>query len=328
MKEKFSILKLVQKVPGGMMIVPLILGALCNSFIPQAIEIGGFTTALLKDGVNAFVAMFFVCSGSQIKLREAATPLARGTVLCLSKILIGAVIGLVVAKVWGMEGILGLSPLALVSAITNSSGTLYVSLAQEFGDKNDVAAIGPLCINDLPFVTMVVFGAAGLAEIPLLSLLASLFPLVLGIILGNIDKNIRKFLAPGCNVIIPFVAFALGANLRFQSLLSAGMSGILLGIITVVTTGLGGYYSYAITNRGKPRAVGAAIGSCAGICSATPLYVASVDESLMPYVADATAACTAATLLTAILCPVFVSMLDRWDKKKDAARANKAKTSA
>ena len=65
-----------------------------------------------------------------------------------------------------MNGVLGLSPLALVSAITNSSGTLYVSLAQEFGDKNDVAAIGPLCINDLPFVTMVVFGAAGLAEIP------------------------------------------------------------------------------------------------------------------------------------------------------------------
>ena len=49
-----------------------------------------------------------------------------------------------------MNGVLGLSPLALVSAITNSSGTLYVSLAQEFGDKNDVAAIGPLCINDLP----------------------------------------------------------------------------------------------------------------------------------------------------------------------------------
>ena len=44
-------------------------------------------------------------------------------------------------------------------------------------------------------------------------------------------------------MIIPFVAFALGANLRFQSLLTAGMSGILLGIITVVTTGLGGYYA-------------------------------------------------------------------------------------
>ena len=210
MKEKFSILKLVQKVPGGMMIIPLILGALCNSFIPQAIEIGGFTTDLLKNGVNAFVAMFFVCSGSQIKLREAATPLVRGTVLCAAKIAIGAIIGLVVAKVWGMNGVLGLSPLALVSAITNSSGTLYVSLAQEFGDKNDVAAIGPLCINDLPFVTMVVFGAAGLAEIPIMSLIASLFPLILGIILGNIDENIRKFLAPGCNVIIPFVALRAG----------------------------------------------------------------------------------------------------------------------
>ena len=184
---KFSILKLVQRVPGGMMIIPLILGALCNSFIPQAIEIGGFTTDLLKNGVNAFVAMFFVCSGSQIKLREAATPIIRGTVLCAAKIGIGAVVGLAVAKIWGMNGVLGLSPLALVSAITNSSGTLYVSLAQEFGDKNDVAAIGPLCINDLPFVTMVVFGAAGLAEIPFMSLVASLFPLILGIILGNID---------------------------------------------------------------------------------------------------------------------------------------------
>ena len=306
-----------------MMIIPLTLGALCNSFIPQAIEIGGFTTDLLKNGVNAFVAMFFVCSGSQIKLREAATPIIRGTVLCAAKIGIGAVVGLAVAKIWGMNGVLGLSPLALVSAITNSSGTLYVSLAQEFGDKNDVAAIGPLCINDLPFVTMVVFGAAGLAEIPFMSLVASLFPLILGIILGNIDENIRKFLAPGCNVIIPFVAFALGANLRFQSLLSAGMSGILLGIITTLTTGIGGYYAYALTNHGKPRAVGAAIGSCAGICSATPMYVASVDSSLMPYVAEATAACTAATLLTAILCPIFVSLLDKWDKKKDAKRALK-----
>lgn len=278
---------------------------------------------MLKNGVNAFVAMFFVCSGSQIKLREAATPIIRGTVLCAAKIGIGAVVGLAVAKIWGMNGVLGLSPLALVSAITNSSGTLYVSLAQEFGDKNDVAAIGPLCINDLPFVTMVVFGAAGLAEIPFMSLVASLFPLILGIILGNIDENIRKFLAPGCNVIIPFVAFALGANLRFQSLLSAGMSGILLGIITTLTTGIGGYYAYALTNHGKPRAVGAAIGSCAGICSATPMYVASVDSSLMPYVAEATAACTAATLLTAILCPIFVSLLDKWDKKKDAKRALK-----
>ena len=107
----------------------------------------------------------------------------------------------------------------------------------------------------------------------------------------------------------------------FQCLLSAGLSGILLGIITVITTGLGGYYAYALTNHGKPRAVGAAIGSCAGICSSTPLYVATVDPSLMSYTAEATAACTTATLLTAILCPILVSMLAHWDKKKDAKRA-------
>ncbi|KIR01761.1 2-keto-3-deoxygluconate permease (KDG permease) [Lachnospiraceae bacterium TWA4] len=300
---KIPILKTLKKIPGGLMLVPLILGALVNSVCPQVLEIGGFTTALLKGGTNAFVAFFFVCSGSQIKLREAALPVAKGVVLLVSKFIIGAALGIFVSKVWGPAGVLGLTPLAIISAVTNSSGTLYVSLASEFGDSSDVAAIGPLCINDSPFLAMIVFGAAGLADIPLLSLVASIFPLILGMILGNIDDDIREFLAAGNTIIIPFVAFCLGANLKFQSFLMAGMSGVLLGAMTVILTGLGGYFAIALCNHGKPKAVGAAIGSSAGICAATPVYLAEIDPSLATYLDQSVAACTACTLLTAIFCP-------------------------
>ena len=42
------ILKTINKIPGGMMIVFLFLGCLINTFIPKSLEIGSFTTAFLK----------------------------------------------------------------------------------------------------------------------------------------------------------------------------------------------------------------------------------------------------------------------------------------
>ncbi len=51
--SRVPLFKTMQKVPAGLMLIPLVLGVLINSFAPDALRIGGFTQALFKDGALA-----------------------------------------------------------------------------------------------------------------------------------------------------------------------------------------------------------------------------------------------------------------------------------
>ena len=315
-----NILGTVKKVPGGLMVVPLLLGALINTFFPQLLEIGGFTTHLFKTGAMPLIAAFLFCNGAQINVKQAGAPLVKGVSLTLSKFLIGAGLGILVSKFFGSVGVLGLTPLAIIGAITNSNGGLYAALAGEYGDSTDVGAISILSLNDGPFFTMLAFGVSGIAEIPVLALVATLVPIVLGFILGNLDEKIREFLAPGTSLLIPFFAFPLGASLNFGQLIQAGFPGIILGVACTLLTGYGGYLVMKLLKAKKPQ-IGAAIGTTAGNAAATPAALAAVDPSLAAIAPAATVQIAAAIIVTAILCPMFVNFLDKREEAKTAKQA-------
>lgn len=215
---------------------------------------------------------------------------------------------------WG-KGILGLSTLAIVGALANSNGGLYAALAGEYGDATDVGAVSILSINDGPFFTMVALGAAGVAKIPMSILIGCIVPVIVGCILGNLDEDIRKFCEPGATMLIPFFAFPLGAGLNIMNLLKAGGPGILLGVACTLITGLGGYLIYKLLRMEYPE-VGGAIGTTAGNAAATPASVAAVDATLLAVAEAATAQITAAIIVTAILCPIFVSYLHKVEVRK------------
>lgn len=48
-----------------------------NTFIPQVLEIGGFTTGLFKTGTSTLVGLFILCSGATINFKQAAFPFTR-----------------------------------------------------------------------------------------------------------------------------------------------------------------------------------------------------------------------------------------------------------
>jgi len=80
-----KILASIKKIPGGLMVVPLLLGAVLNTFAPASLEIGGFTTALFKKSAVALIALFVLCNGAQINIKQVGTPLIKGVVLTAIK---------------------------------------------------------------------------------------------------------------------------------------------------------------------------------------------------------------------------------------------------
>jgi 2-keto-3-deoxygluconate permease len=61
--------KFLDKVPAGMMIVPMFISSILNTFFPQIFQIGSFTTAIFTSaGVAAIIGVQLVCMGSQLRL--------------------------------------------------------------------------------------------------------------------------------------------------------------------------------------------------------------------------------------------------------------------
>lgn len=302
---QIPIKKTLDKIPGGMMVVPLFLGVLVNTFCPQFLKIGGFTTALFSAAASSTIlACFMFLIGSQIHFKLAPKAIKKGVLLITGKFIVGAGIGIIVGKVFGAAGVLGLSPLAILSALTNCNGGLYASLASQYGDETDVGAYALLSIKDGPFFTLVALGASGLAQIPLMSLVAVLVPIIIGMILGNIDEDMRKFLGSSKLLLIPFFSFPLGAGMNLSTIITAGGPGILLGVIAAFT-GIGAFILLRIFK--EEPIIGLATGSTAGNAVATPATVAAADPTLATIATIATAQVAASCVVSAIVCPFIVS---------------------
>ena len=110
----------------------------------------------------------------------------------------------------------------------------------------------------------------------------------------------------------PFNGFALGAGMNFNNILRAGISGIVLGLLTVLATGLLTFFLYSALRR-KADPMGAAIGTTAGVATTTPTAVAMADPSFQPQGE------TAAVVITAVLCPLLVSWLSKVSRKWNEA---------
>ena len=203
--------------------------------------------------------------------------------------------------------------------MSNSNGGMFTVLTKMYGDEADQGAIAVVSLNDGPFFTMIALGAAGMADIPLQALAAALIPLILGIILGNLDPKMKQLLNAAEPVILMFLAVAIGSSMKFSQILEGGLGGIALGLMTLIIGGIITVFFDRIT--GGTGIAGAAISTVAGNAVATPLAVAAADPSIYDAAVIATPQVAAAMIITAILCPFFTSFVNQHFRRKDPVPA-------
>ena len=300
------------------MVVPLFAGMLLNTVAPNALKIGGFTEALTNAGYPTILAMYLFTAGTKMTLRAAPKMLRRGFGILFAKVGVAVVLALGIAHLFN-GNFVGLTTLALLAAMNDTNGGMFLALTSAFGTKEDAGTYVVQSIETGPFVTMLVLVGAGLAVIPWMTMVSVVAPIAAGAILGNLDEDLRNFFGRHEPIIVPFMAFTLGEGINLKSVTTAGPQGVLLGVAVVVITGI--VCIAADRLLGGSGIAGAAASSTAGNAAATPQAVALADHSYAAIAPIATVQVAASVIVTAILTPVLTAFIHRRIKQREAGAA-------
>ena len=311
-----KIYRFVTRVPGGLMVVPLFIGMVINTFFPTLLQIGGFTQALSGVGYPTVLGMYLFTVGTKMTIRAAPRMLARGFGLLTAKVGTATLFALAVAHLFDGD-VIGLSTLAVMVAMSDTNGGMFLALTGVMGNKEDSGTYVVQSIETGPFLTMLIFVGTGLAVIPWLTMVSVIAPIVAGAILGNLDEDLKEFFGSHEPIIIPFMAFTLGQTINLTSVVTAGLPGVVLGLTVLIVTGA---VCIAVDRLlGGSGIAGAAASSTAGNSAAVPQAVALADSSFAPVAAAATVQVTASVIVTAILTPLLTAWWYRRLQVKAAA---------
>lgn len=292
------------------MVVPLLIGATIATFAPGTSKFFGSFTEALFSGALTILAVFYVCMGTTIELNATPYILKKGGALLISKILCSILAGIILGRLLGEKPIgaglfSGLSTLAIVAAMNDTNGGLYMALMGKYGQPRDVGAYSVMTIESGPFLTMVTLGVAGLSAFPWQTLLGAVLPLLAGVVIGNLDPDCRAFFGKAAPPLIPFFAFALGSTLDLHKVVEAGLLGIALGLAVVAVTGTVLFLADRLT--GGNGVAGLAAASTAGNAAAVPAIVAAANPAYSEAAKTATVLVAASVVVTAIVVPLVTA---------------------
>jgi len=311
----------IDRIPGGLMLVPLFLGALCHTFSPAAGKyFGSFTNGLIT-GTVPILSVWFFCMGAGIDIRATGTVLRKSGTLVLTKIAAAWVVAVIAAQILPGNGIqtgffAGLSTLALIAAMDMTNGGLYASIMQQYGTKEEAGAFVLMSIESGPLVSMLILGSAGIASFEPRLFVGAVLPFLVGFLLGNLDHELREFFGKATHTMIPFFAFALGNTIDLTVITKTGLLGITLGVSVIIITGIPLILADKFIGGGNGTA-GLAASSTAGAAVTNPLIIAEMNPEFKPVAQAATTLVATSVIVTSILVPILTAWWSKHMKRKE-----------
>lgn len=304
--------KIFRKVPAALIVVPMLFAAFINSFWPKFFNMGPTSSSIASvDGLNAIISITLVAVGSQLTLSRLKKALSRGLILFISKWVSSIALGFIFIKLFGNKGIFGISSLCFIAAISNQNNSIFVGLINDYGDEYDMASAAITSIISVPIFTFLTLSILKVADITPSSILDLALPILVGIFLGNIDKDFCKFLGQSQKYILVFLGFSIGASINLSTIIEGGLGGIILSILTVLSAFLFTVPADILINK-RPGWAGISIYTAAGNAIIVPALVSDLDKSWQATRAISQAQLGTVVIFTSILVPIVVGL---WNKK-------------
>ena len=306
---RIPILNWIKKVPGGLLLVPMVIVAIINTFCPNLVKIGGATEFLFTNTCTMYVVglmLFF--SGTQCMLSQVKEMVKIGGLLCVIKIGIMAAGCIVVQKVCGLDGFWGISLVTFVAVLASTNPGLYMALTSENPTALSVFSLLNLLV--MPAIPVMALNLASGYAMDWNSVISILIPFFIGMVLGNLDDEIRKMFQSGCTIVLPFMGFCLGGSINLIAAVKAGLGGLLCAVLFYVLTWIPLYWAEKRILK-REGLVATAMSAIASFTATVPGIAAAANPVFEPYVETAVAQIALASLLTCLVTPVLVGRIER-----------------
>ena len=315
-----KLLEKIDRIPGGIILVPMLCTALVNTVFPNALQVGGITTKLFSTyGTQVFIGALLFLAGSQFRVRDVKKALSRGGVLLLSKIVIAVVLTVAFLRLFGQSGFLGISALAFCIVMQSLNPGTFLAVATAHGDELDPPGFGLYNLVVAPSVPAVVLGVLDGAAFDYMSIITTLIPFLLGMLLGNLDGDLRTLFGGATRPMLFFAGCDFGAAVDLLAAVRTGLSGLVLSLIYIVCCCFG----LLLVDRKilrQPGYASASLSCVAGASVSMPVLVAQTLPQYADYAENATAQVACCVVITTVFSCFFTRfVLKKWGGAKGRA---------
>lgn len=305
-KPLFDIMGLMEWVPGGTLIVPMLLTATIHTLFPEALGIGGTTSALFKTGTMAIIGFILFCSGAALNPQSLVELFKNNGSYFVMKLLIMILVAFVAQYVLPPVMAFGIPSAAFFAILTSTNPGTYLEQANRYGSDVDKASFPLVHLSTTTALIVLVYGIVGAAsgDFDGMAMFALFVPFVVGFILGNIDPKFGAFFKPGTAMVIPILGANFGASMNLKSaFIGGGMPGLLLSLLYIVTV----IPVFLVVDRvilKRPGYQSVSWCSVSGACAAIPPLIMKGNPAVEVYIPEAVAMVAMSIIITNLVMPI------------------------
>lgn len=142
-----------------------------------------------------------------------------------------------------------------------------------------------------------------------LPILSTILPLIIGIVLGNLDPDLRGYFGGTVAILLPLLGWNMGQSMNLVTALQAGVSGIVLGLFYYVFTSVLVVFDKRILKNDGVAAM--AMNAVAALSTSIPAVLAQSNPELQQYVPTAVAQILMVSLISVFVTPMIIRKLTK-----------------